>query len=111
MQEYLFSRVETIVPNLGSDSFTQDIKYECEVIPPVEGVYFEGHPFTDDNLHRLIGTIAKEFKKGDRITTISKPDITDTFDLVKIRTPLSSEEFRILGVQLAYHLREELRKK
>ena len=111
-REYIFSRTETLAPKIHSEGFTSEVRYQCEVIPAVEGLEdfgdgpFRGHPYTDDNFNRLVNAIfTKEYQKGDRITTIDKTDISDFFDLVKITTPLTPSEMSIIAVRMLNELR------
>ena len=106
MTEYLVYKCERFRPEGGSHTNNQ-VKYWCDNIDGIK-ISDESsqrtavHPLTDDNPYRLFGQIARMYKVGDVIKTISESALTSSDDgkEVELTEPLTHDELRILSVQI-----------
>ena len=71
-----------------------ETKYHCEIQGAIT------HPCTDTNPPRLFRKIASFYKYGDELTTIGNSSINRDSSQVTLTEPLSSDELKMLAIEV-----------
>lgn len=101
MIEYLVYKITHFSSHGGGEYVTNEVKYFFEQENPP----FPQHPYTDTNPHRLFNQIANLYKKGDSIKSIQASSIEDNaLGGVDLTEPLSSDDLKILSIQILHAL-------